>query len=233
MVTDMTLKRKFPGFTPWQWARLVLVACGYTWVQAYRPFGWLFGWQVFEARHGTWPEGLCFLCLLIALRMGWDRIILHRRWTDDLARTRHALERGEVRRMSFPVRLAFLLGSLAIVLLAVWMRQVDPVRNPGFLPLACGLFGLFALVEFSHVMFMGDGPFYDPHDEMQAFFRMRALRTGYGVMLLALALLLVVQVVAPPLALYAGPMLLAAGLIVPNAILVHLNRRAELTDESP
>ncbi|GBQ70611.1 hypothetical protein AA0521_1724 [Komagataeibacter intermedius NRIC 0521] len=44
------------------------------------PFGGLFGWQAFETRHGAWPDGLCFLCLLIALHMGRDRIILHQRW---------------------------------------------------------------------------------------------------------------------------------------------------------
>ena len=213
------------------WLKIGLTAALFGLVTSCRPFSFLFGWQGFEARHGVWPERAALLCLLIVLSAAYRRYVEKISWTQDLDTTRTALEQGTIRRMPFAMRLVFLVSSLVFLLFAMWQQNEQAPVKHDFIFIATFLYLLFVFFELSHVLFLGDGHFYDPEDEMQEFFRFRALRSGYAFMVMASVSMVLILLLQKSLALYAAPVLLAASLMVPNIILLTLNRKAGLPDE--
>jgi|GEM_PF-4636664 len=186
-------------------------------------FATLLGFRTYEIRYGSWPEYLIYVGLEVGYTLTWGRKTL----IADTRETRKKLLRGELSPPPFPVRMTFLLGSLAILIVATLDHFHPRTHSPAFLPLALALFGLFALIELNMLIFPNDTLLHDPHDELQNFFQSRSLKFGYTTAIATLTTLFLTTLYRPAWTPFAALLGLTIALIIPATTYHRMNRQAD------
>ena len=204
------------------WISLVVRTAVYVTAAPYRPSAHLFGFVAFEERYDASIEVVLFCLVELALRATYLLLFRACRLAEYEA-TKAQLRQGQLKRMPFAVRAAFLLCMLALVSLGWYAHEPYGSR---ILAVAVPLFLLFAAAEFGAILQPGDSLLPDPHDELLQFFRTRMLQTGYVTAILALIGLYLLSLWGPR---YLGlllPFVLTLSLLTPAFMYNRLNRQA-------
>lgn len=230
----MANERRIRGVTPLRkqqpprggrWVGFALLLTGCALIPFYMPFARLFGFESFEARHGGGLFDFGIFIVLWSIGKALYLYVFRRRESAaELAAAKDAVAHGRMKRMSLAARWLFIVCTLALVILA-WTAP-EPHRTH-ILTISVPLFLLFCAVELNFIVHPGETLLPDPRDELLAFFRARMLQAGYIVAIAALAVLYLIDLVAPKSVGLLLPLVLAACLLVPSLVYKRLDRQAE------
>jgi hypothetical protein len=207
-----------------RWIETALLVIGQLFVLRYTPFARVFGFESFEARHGSYMlDSLIYMAAWVVGKSIYSYFFRREQQATELAAFKDALRYGRVKRMSFAARWLFILCTLSLVIFGWIASGPDRAR---LLAVAVPLFLLFCAVELNIIVHPGEAVFPDARDELLAFFKARMLQAGYVASIAALVVLYLIALLAPR---YVGlllPAVLTACLLVPSLVYNRLDHQA-------
>ena len=219
----MSFSKKFPH--RWsRWIETALLITGLLLVLHYTPFARLFGFESFEARHGSYMlDSQIYIAAWVVGKSIYLYFFRREQQAAERAALKDALRHARVKRMPFAARWLFILCTLSLVIFGWIASGPDRAR---LLAVAVPLFLLFCAVELNIIVHPGETVFPDARDELLAFFKARMLQAGYVASIAALVVLYLVALLAPR---YVGlllPAVLTGCLFVPSLVYNRLDHQA-------